>query len=356
MEELGRKLKHVREKRGVSLRDIAERTKISLTSLEALERSEFSRMPGGIFGRSVVRAYATEVGLDPDTTVENFLAYVRRHEQQAAEREAAARPDVTRDDQEYLDRQRQAARLLRLGIVSLVISGVTLVAWQVIRIWTPRDPLAARAHVARVRSQTPTPPRPAEAAPAPAGAAAPVAAAPAPRADLKVGPSPAAAVTPQPDPKVGSSTASTAPTVAPRVEAVGSSTDSRGARADRRTTLDRRGAAEPAPAEPAAVEARPAVSRPAAAPAPVPTALVLHLTARADCEISVVRDGGPVESQVLRAGGRLRVDATSDVALTVADAGAVTWRINGRSARPLGRAGAEASVRVTRENAAAFLR
>jgi len=54
----------------VSLRQIANATKISIAALEALERNDISRLPGGIFSRAFVRSYAVEVGLDPETTIE----------------------------------------------------------------------------------------------------------------------------------------------------------------------------------------------------------------------------------------------------------------------------------------------
>jgi len=43
-------------------------------ALEALERGDIKRLPGGIFTRAFVRAYAAEVGLDPDGTVQELLA------------------------------------------------------------------------------------------------------------------------------------------------------------------------------------------------------------------------------------------------------------------------------------------
>ncbi len=69
MAEFSDKLRRAREEKGVSLRDIAAATKISVGALEALERGAFSRLPGGIFSRAFVRAYALEVGLDPELTV-----------------------------------------------------------------------------------------------------------------------------------------------------------------------------------------------------------------------------------------------------------------------------------------------
>lgn len=73
MSDFGGKLRQAREARGISLRQIANRTKISVAALEALERNDVSRLPGGIFSRSFVRSYAAEVGLDPDGTVQEFL-------------------------------------------------------------------------------------------------------------------------------------------------------------------------------------------------------------------------------------------------------------------------------------------
>ena len=73
MGDFGGTLRSARERKGISLRHIANATKISMGALEALERNDFSRLPGGIFSRSFVRAYAQEVGLDPDQTVSDFL-------------------------------------------------------------------------------------------------------------------------------------------------------------------------------------------------------------------------------------------------------------------------------------------
>jgi cytoskeleton protein RodZ len=70
----GGKLREARERRGISLRQIANATKISISALEALERDDISRLPGGIFSRAFVRSYAIEVGLDPDATIQEFIA------------------------------------------------------------------------------------------------------------------------------------------------------------------------------------------------------------------------------------------------------------------------------------------
>ncbi|MCU1382234.1 MAG: cytoskeletal protein RodZ, partial [Acidobacteria bacterium] len=70
----GHMLREARERRGVSLRQIANATKIAVAVLEGLERNDISKLPGGIFGRAFVRSYAIEVGLDPETTIQAFIA------------------------------------------------------------------------------------------------------------------------------------------------------------------------------------------------------------------------------------------------------------------------------------------
>ena len=58
--ELGK----LRLKRGVSLEEIAETTKISMRFLRAIEDEEFEKLPGGIFRTSYLRQYATAIGLE----------------------------------------------------------------------------------------------------------------------------------------------------------------------------------------------------------------------------------------------------------------------------------------------------
>jgi len=74
MASFGERLKREREMRGVSLEEIAESTKIGKRNLLALETEEFNKLPGGIFNKGFVRAYAKYLGLDEDQAVTDFLA------------------------------------------------------------------------------------------------------------------------------------------------------------------------------------------------------------------------------------------------------------------------------------------
>src|SRR6202158_5135243 len=71
--DFGSRLRDARERRGMSLRHIANATKITVAALDALERNDISRLPGGIFSRAFVRSYAIEVGLDPEETIQEFM-------------------------------------------------------------------------------------------------------------------------------------------------------------------------------------------------------------------------------------------------------------------------------------------
>lgn len=73
---VGARLRAAREGRQLTLKAIAETTKISRVTLEAIEDEAWTRIPGGIFTRAYVRSFAHEVGLDAEQVVEQFLAEV----------------------------------------------------------------------------------------------------------------------------------------------------------------------------------------------------------------------------------------------------------------------------------------
>jgi cytoskeleton protein RodZ len=121
-ENFGARLREAREARGVSLQQIASVTKISVGVLEALERNDFSKLPGGIFSRAFVRAYAREVGLDPEETVRRFLAALPPDS--AAARVHAPPSLVDQEEAVFESRQRVAAVVLRLVLVSVPVAAL----------------------------------------------------------------------------------------------------------------------------------------------------------------------------------------------------------------------------------------
>lgn len=68
------RLQACRERRGLTLDEIAARTKIRRSYLASLESNDLSAWPGGIYRRAYIRSYALALGLRPDTIVEEFSA------------------------------------------------------------------------------------------------------------------------------------------------------------------------------------------------------------------------------------------------------------------------------------------
>ena len=69
----GERLRREREMRGISLDEISAATKIGTRLLRALEDEQFDLLPGGIFNKGYVRAYARHVGIDEEQAVADYL-------------------------------------------------------------------------------------------------------------------------------------------------------------------------------------------------------------------------------------------------------------------------------------------
>jgi cytoskeletal protein RodZ len=161
--DFGSKLREARERRGVSVRDIANATKISAAALEALERNDVSKLPGGIFSRAFVRSYAVEVGLDPEVTIQEFIG--------AFPNDSAIVGQPTSQEAEDFDaaesRRRVARTIVRLLTVSIPIVALVLYFGSAGR--RPVQPSAATPVASSAASpaaaDTPTPPAATPAAP-----------------------------------------------------------------------------------------------------------------------------------------------------------------------------------------------
>ncbi|HKY33401.1 MAG TPA: helix-turn-helix domain-containing protein [Candidatus Polarisedimenticolia bacterium] len=80
MASFGEELKRERELRDISLKEISEATKISLRFLEALEQDNYDILPGGVFNRGFIRAYARFIGIDGEEMVNAYLHEVSQRE------------------------------------------------------------------------------------------------------------------------------------------------------------------------------------------------------------------------------------------------------------------------------------
>ena len=83
MGAFGDKLRKQREQRGIALDAISNTTKISTRMLRAIEEEHFDQLPGGVFNKGFVRAYARQVGLDEEEAITDYLAALRESQIQA---------------------------------------------------------------------------------------------------------------------------------------------------------------------------------------------------------------------------------------------------------------------------------
>jgi cytoskeleton protein RodZ len=280
----------------VSLRQIANATKISIAALEALERNDISRLPGGIFSRAFVRSYAVEVGLDPETTIQEFIAQFPNDSVTAGHPTS----DQIEDHEAVESERRTAGTFLWLAVVSLPVAGA------VVYFATSGRPVIGGAE-----------PAPTAAVVAPAAEPRP-AAAPPPSSE----PAPASTATPP--------AAANAPAASPAAEGAAPST------------------AAPAGSQPA--------SGPVAAGADAAAdRFSVQLAATRPCWVSAVVDGRKQIDRLMQRGERTTIDVRREMVLTAGDAEALKLTFNGAAAKPLGTAGEVVSRRFTPANFRSYL-
>jgi cytoskeleton protein RodZ len=76
--QFGDKFRKEREKKGISLDEVSSATKIGSRMLLAIEQEHFDQLPGGVFNKGFIRAYAKHLGLNDDEAVAQYLACLRQ--------------------------------------------------------------------------------------------------------------------------------------------------------------------------------------------------------------------------------------------------------------------------------------
>src|SRR5262245_28428654 len=98
MPTLGEELRQRREQRAITLAEISEATRIGTRFLKAIETDNFAILPGGIFTRSFIRAYAKHVGMNEDEAIGLYLQQVAgsgAEPQETGEPNSAKQPEPT---------------------------------------------------------------------------------------------------------------------------------------------------------------------------------------------------------------------------------------------------------------------
>jgi cytoskeleton protein RodZ len=121
---LGEKLREAREARGYALREVADQTRISVRYLESIENDDYSALPGGVFNKGFVKAFARYVGIDEKEALDD---YARLMGQQGTVSPEDDLP-ISRRSEVYIGDEPRSPILTI--IVSLVMLG--LLVWGVI--------------------------------------------------------------------------------------------------------------------------------------------------------------------------------------------------------------------------------
>ena len=143
---LGQFLRLARERRGLSLQQISDETKIPSRRLEALEQGNLAALPDGFYGRSEVRAYAEMVHVDPNVA----LARLER----ALGTPAA--PEAARETQPA----EPAARVSGKALAAIGVTAAAVLVW--FAAWgrstsAPDNGIRARTVLQTQRPESPAP-------------------------------------------------------------------------------------------------------------------------------------------------------------------------------------------------------
>ena len=128
--ELHRRLKMARERRGLSLAAIARERGVREQNLELIDKDAFEDLPTGLYGRNAVRAYAAAVGVAPEDALAEIahrlrepedpidgLARVRGIDRPRPRKTVEVAPSVARPARLPVSWRPQAAALIDSGIL-----------------------------------------------------------------------------------------------------------------------------------------------------------------------------------------------------------------------------------------------
>ena len=118
MESIGEFFKQVRETKGLTIDEVAAKTRIRTDFVKALEDGNFAKLPDQVFARGFVRSYARSLGLDEEDAIHRFAQSAGAFYDKQVEKE---RLKVRQAEE---DRKRQANRkavAIAIGIAILTL-------------------------------------------------------------------------------------------------------------------------------------------------------------------------------------------------------------------------------------------
>ncbi len=292
MESIGDFFKQVRETKGLTVDEVASKTRIRADFVKALEEGNFAKLPDQVFARGFVRSYARSLGLDEEDAIHRFIQSAGAFYEKQDERERLK----VRQAQE--ERKRQANRkavAIAIGIAILTL--VFLLSREQSSLLVKKSTSESSSkRSAQTSQEMPEVPRPAAESASSSSKAKPVEATPQPASKPDLSPS---RVSPLP-----TSTASAPPSIA-----------------------------TPAVAEPALN------SMVADGTGGEGDPMVLDLEATELSWVVIQIDGGSPQEALLRPGEKAKWKGAEQFVLTLGNAGGIKAELNGKPQKPFGPSG-----------------
>ena len=118
MESIGEFFRQVRETKGLTIDEVASKTRIRTDFVKALEDGNFAKLPDQVFARGFVRSYARSLGLDEDDAIHRFAQSAGAYYDKQVERE---RLKVRQAEEERKRKANRKAVAIAIGIAILTL-------------------------------------------------------------------------------------------------------------------------------------------------------------------------------------------------------------------------------------------
>jgi len=118
MESIGEFFKQVRETKGLTIDEVAAKTRIRTDFVKALEDGNYAKLPDQVFARGFVRSYARSLGLDEDDAIHRFVQSAGAYYDKQVERE---RLKVRQAEEERKRQANRKAVAVAIGIAILTL-------------------------------------------------------------------------------------------------------------------------------------------------------------------------------------------------------------------------------------------
>ncbi|WP_300559723.1 RodZ domain-containing protein [Companilactobacillus sp.] len=128
MDEIGQKLRNARIKKGYTIDDLQQVTKIQKRYLIAIEEGQFDHLPGDFYVRAFIKQYCEAVDLDSNELLDEYKAEIpdsQPHEEVAQE-DTTKKRAISESSNSFLSGLRNYVPQIIVGIVVIIIIGVII--------------------------------------------------------------------------------------------------------------------------------------------------------------------------------------------------------------------------------------